>query len=168
MSLLSHQETCRFFGYRPPLYFWFLISGLWCDILQLFLDYLISIIYVFEFEKVTVCWTVSYILSIAVRHTSHKYLVFGEYEGTYFDSLLRTYCAYSTSIFLSMLTNSLLVNFLNCPHLVAWFLTMIWTGVYNYCVLKSVWRSNSSIAPSLASSSGGGITEIEDTKPLIV
>lgn len=139
--MLPHQEKFRIFGYRVPLYFWFVVSGSLCDILQAFIDYGISIVYVSPWEKATICWTLSYIISIWVRHFSHKLLVFGDYEGTYCSSLSRTYLTYSSSIILSMITNRLLVTVFLLTHKQAWFVTMLWTGVYNYFMLKSSWRT---------------------------
>lgn len=130
-TLLWHQEHFKIFGYRPPLYFWFLISGFTCDCIQAMLDYMISIILISLFGEdtgdinsvskddsggssyATICWTVSYILSIAVRHTSHRYIVFGEYEGSYWASLFRLYGAYSASIILSMCSNYFLSRILS-------------------------------------------------------
>lgn len=138
--MLPHQENFRIFGYKAPLYFWFVVSGALCDVLQAFIDYGISIVYVSTWEKATICWTLSYILSIWVRHYSHKLLVFGDYEGTYCSSLTRTYMTYSSSIILSMVTNRLLVTVFFLTHQQAWFVTMLWTGIYNYFMLKSSWR----------------------------
>ncbi len=139
--MLAHQEKAQICGYKLPLYFWFVISGALCDIIQALIDYLISLIYYFDWEKTTICWTLSYILSIAVRHSSHRVLVFGDYEGTYWSSLLKTYATYSSSIVLSMVTNHLIVSFIGLSHKQAWIITMLWTGLYNYFLLKSSWRT---------------------------
>jgi putative flippase GtrA len=110
-----------------------------CDIVQAFIDYGIYLLYVFEWERATVCWTLSYTISIIIRHFSHRLLVFGEFEGTYCSSLTRTYMTYSSSIVISMLTNHLIVSFLNYSHRTAWIITMLWTGIYNYFMLKASW-----------------------------
>lgn len=139
--MLGHQEKAKIFGHKVPLYFWFVLSGGICDIIQALIDFMISVLYTSTWERVTVCWTLSYILSIWIRHYSHRLLVFGEYEGTYCSSLSRTYLTYSSSIIISMVTNHLLVNYLMMTHRVAWIITMLWTGIYNYFMLKSSWRS---------------------------
>jgi hypothetical protein len=139
---LSHQEKCRCFGYKIPLYFWFVLSGTLCDVVQALIDFGVYHIYPYDWERATVCWTVSYTMSVIVRHFSHRFLVFGEFEGTYCQSLGRTYLTYSSSIILSIVTNHVLVNGFNCTHKVAWVLTMLWTGIFNYFALKSSWRSN--------------------------
>lgn len=72
--MLSHQENCMVFGYRVPHYFWFMLSGALCDVVQAFIDYGVYLIYVLQWEKATVCWAVSYTLSIVVRHFSHRLL----------------------------------------------------------------------------------------------
>ena len=141
--MLEHQDKVRVFGYRIPHYFWYVLSGVICDLCQFCLDSLLFAIIShigWEWEKQTVCWTLSYTASIAVRHTSHRYIVFGEFEGTYWASLGRTYLTYSTSIVLSMVSNHVISNVLRFSHYQAWFVTMIWTGILNYFLLKASWR----------------------------
>ncbi len=128
VEMLEHQERCQICGFRPPRYFWFVVSGFVCDMLQAVLDYIISIVYTLQWERITVCWTVSYILSIWIRHFSHKMLVFGDYEGSYLASLGRTYLTYSASIVLSIVTNYALVQHVGLAHKQAWVVTMLWTG----------------------------------------
>lgn len=141
--MLGFQEKTKIFGHKIPTYFWFVLSGGICDIIQACIDYFISITYPVGWpERTTVCWTLSYIMSIWIRHYSHRLLVFGEYEGTYCSSLSRTYLTYSSSIVISMVTNHLLVNYLMLSHRVAWIVTMLWTGIYNYFMLKNSWRSS--------------------------
>jgi hypothetical protein len=50
---------------------------------------------------------------------------------------------YSSSIVISMLTNHLIVSFLNYSHRTAWIITMLWTGIYNYFMLKASWGRKS-------------------------
>ena len=138
--MLINQERCRCFGRKVPLYFFFVLSGALCDVFQALIDYMIFTVYVFEWERPTVCWTLSYIISIVIRHSSHRLLVFGEFEGTYCASLTRTYMTYSSSIVLSMITNHLIVSFLLYSHRTAWITTMLWTGIFNYFMLKASWR----------------------------
>jgi hypothetical protein len=38
-----------------------------------------------------------------------------------------------------MTTNFLLTNYAQLTHQQAWFVTMIWIGAYNYCMLKANW-----------------------------
>lgn len=88
---LHHQDNVRCFGYKIHNYFWFMLSGFLCDLVQALIDYAVYLLYWLPYERETVCWTVSYTLSIIVRHISHRYIVFGEYEGSYCASLCRTY-----------------------------------------------------------------------------
>ena len=143
MLTSKYQETWKCCGYKIPQYFFFVLSGALCDCAQALIDYGVYLLYVFEWERATVCWTISYTLSITLRHSSHRLLVFGEFEGTYCSSLLRTYMTYSTSIVVSMITNHVLCSFLNFSHQFAWIVTMLWTGIYNYFALKASWRSRS-------------------------
>jgi hypothetical protein len=68
-------------------------------------------------------------------------IVFGDFEGSYCQSLGRTFGAYSGSIFLSIFTNQFLTNYLGVSHRNAWIATMLWTGIFNYFMLKSAWRA---------------------------
>lgn len=52
----------------------------------------------------------------------------------------RTYATYSSSIIISMISNYLIVDVFEVSHLLAWFTTMIWTGIYNYFMLKATWK----------------------------
>ena len=140
--MLGHQDKYTIFGYKIPLYFWFVVSGIICDIIQAFIDFGIYLVYPIDYpERATVCWTLSYIISIVFRHYSHKMLVFGDYEGSYWSSLGRMYATYAASIILSMFTNKFLVNNFFFSHRTAWIVTMLWTGILNYFLLKSTWRS---------------------------
>jgi hypothetical protein len=146
--MLINQEKFRIFGYKVPLYFFFAVSGALCDIVQAFIDYGIYSVYPFEWEKTTMCWTVSYTASVIVRHFSHRLLVFGEYEGSYCSSLCRTYLTYASSIVMSMVTNHFIVSFLEFNHINAWIITMLWTGVYNYFMLRASWKKSAPITES--------------------
>jgi hypothetical protein len=144
--MLEHQDSVRVCGYRIPHYFWYVLSGFLCDVCQFFID---SLLFAFissigwEWEKQTVCWTLSYTASIMIRHTSHRYIVFGDFEGSYCASLGRTYLTYSTSIVLSMVSNHVISNTLQFSHYQAWFITMLWTGILNYFLLKASWNAKS-------------------------
>ena len=145
---ISHQENIRIFGYRIPHYFWFMMSGALCDIIQAFVDFFIyNMLPDTAPHRATICWTVSYTISIFIRHYSHRIIVFGEYEGSYCSSLARTYLTYSSSIVISMVCNHLLVNYAGLQHREAWIVTMLWTGIYNYFMLKASWNSKSKTEP---------------------
>ena len=142
MSMLAHQEKLTCFGRRIPHYFWFVLSGALCDIVQAGIDYCVYLFYKLEWERATVCWAISYSVSIIVRHMSHRFIVFGEYEGTYCSSLLKTYMTYSSSIVISVISNHYIVEYFRFSHRDAWVVTMLWTGIYNYFMLKSTWKSS--------------------------
>jgi putative flippase GtrA len=143
-ATLEHQERFKICGHRVPQYFWFVVSGALCDVFQALIDYIVYHLYVYEWERATVCWTVGYTLSIILRHTSHRFLVFGDYEGSYCSSLGRTYLAYSASIVLSMFSNHYIINILKLSHRDAWIITMLWTGLLNYFLLKASWKGKHS------------------------
>lgn len=151
---LADSVTC--FGRKIHRYFWFMLSGMLCDVVQFGIDGVIYNIYPERPERATVCWTLSYTASIIVRHGSHRVIVFGEYDGTYWSSLCRTYLTYLASIILSMVTNYILTSILNVPHLYAWVATMLWTGVFNYFMLKASWRQGGANTPVSTSAAAAG------------
>jgi len=102
------SERAYICGYKVPHYFFFMMSGMICDVIQFFVDKLIYSLYVIDFERSTVCWALSYMISIIFRHSSHRIFVFGEYEGTYFSSLMKTYLTYASSIVISIIANHIL------------------------------------------------------------
>ena len=138
--MLSHQEKFLICGRKVPQYFWFVLSGALCDIIQAGMDFCIYQIYTYEWERATVCWTLSYTLSIVIRHSSHRIIVFGEFEGSYLSSLGKTFLAYSSSIVVSLLSNHFIVEIFNFSHRDAWILTMLWIGLYNYFMLRATWK----------------------------
>ena len=146
-------KNLKVFGYKVPTYPLFMMSGAICDVFQALIDYMISIVYTIDWAKATVCWTLSYTLSIIIRHYSHRMIVFGEYEGTYCSSLGRTYLAYSSSIVISMFMNHYLVEGFGLEHKVAYLITMLGTGIYNYFALKASWRSNKGSTSSATTTS---------------
>lgn len=139
--MLAHQERVRIFGYPVPQYFWFMLSGALCDMVQACLYYLVSVLYVSTWEKPTVCWTVSYILSIWARHTSHRILVFGEFEGTYLSSVIRMYLTYGSSIIFSTILSHVLSSWFMLSHSQALVCTVLPTGLYNYFMIRNTWKS---------------------------
>ena len=151
-AMLINREKYKCCGYQIPQYLFFVLSGAICDVVQACIDYAISLVYIYDWEKPTICWTLSYTISILVRHFSHKQLVFGDYEGTYCSSLARTYMTYSSSIVISLITNHLITTYFMISHAKAWILTMLWTGLYNYFMLKATWKRKSS-QPTISSNS---------------
>lgn len=131
------SKVVRICGKKPPQYLWFVLSGGGCDVVQFFIDYTIH--KGFKIENATICWTLGFFFSILVRHTSHRYLVFGDYVGGYKKSLIRMYGGYSFSIIASMIFNWIMTTKLETPHYVAWVFTLLWTGGFNYFMLKKLW-----------------------------
>lgn len=72
-------ELVTIFGMRPPRYLFYMMSGIVCDIIQFLMD--LFLLVVLEIKDASVCWALGFFLSIAFRHTSHRYLVFGDYVG---------------------------------------------------------------------------------------
>lgn len=124
-------------GIHPPRYLCFMISGFICDLIQFSIDILLH--KVLLLEDASVCWALGFGLSVAFRHTSHRYLVFGDYVGGYWKSLGRMYAGYSVIIVISTLFNIVMTRYLQLPHYVAWVVTLLWTGIVNYFILKKLW-----------------------------
>ena len=131
----SAAEVVRLAGVQPPRYLWYMLSGAICDVIQLCMDILLHE----QIEDASICWAVTFFLSVVFRHTFHRYLVFGDYVGGYKASLARMYGGYSIIIVLSTLFNILMTRVATFSHYVAWILTLLWTGIANYFILKKLW-----------------------------
>jgi hypothetical protein len=149
----SCADAVSFFGgtIRPPRYVWYMISGFSCDIIQFCLDLLLHV--GLGITDASTCWSISFTISIAFRHTTHRYLVFGNYVGGYYRSLIRMYTGYSVSIILSTIFNQLLTRSANIPHYVAYLFTLFWTGIVNYFMLKRLWSFGGSVTSSSTANS---------------
>ena len=74
-------ETCVVCGRRPPRFLFFVLSGSACNGVQLGLDRLLILaLPEGRWWVPTLCWTLSYALSISVRFVSHAALVFGPHR----------------------------------------------------------------------------------------
>lgn len=131
----SAAEVVQLAGVRPPRYLWYMLSGATCDILQLCMDILLRA----QIEDASICWATTFFLSVVARHSCHRYLVFGDYVGGYWASLGRMYGGYSIIIVLSTLFNILMTRVATLSYYVAWILTLLWTGIANYFILKKLW-----------------------------
>jgi len=115
-----------------------MVSGTLCDVIQLFIDLLAKWYIV---PDPSICWAISFFCSIYFRHTSHRYFVFGDYVGSYWTSLMKMYTSYSLIVFLSTMFNMLMIRQYEIRHYVAWCVTLIWTGIVNYLILKKIWSA---------------------------
>lgn len=122
-------------GRRPPQFIFYAISGTLCDVIQLALDFFLAI---FMGWDGTTTWAVSFWLSIVFRHTSHRYIVFGGYSGGYASSLTRMYLSYTGIVVLSTVFNYFMINS-GINRWKAWAITVVWTGVINFFIVKAVW-----------------------------
>lgn len=150
-------------GRQPPRYLWYMISGALCDVFQFGVNWCLrqwwnnnnttsttamvmgAMIRGSSSSTTTTsssaqCWFLSFVISIAARHTSHRYLVFGAYNPSYWPSLGRMYAGYSFSIVLSTLFNYWITQEGGVSHYVAYAITLLWTGVVNYFVLQRLWK----------------------------
>mmetsp|Transcript_14347 Transcript_14347/g.33399 ORF Transcript_14347/g.33399 Transcript_14347/m.33399 type:complete len:237 (+) Transcript_14347:210-920(+) len=128
-------EVVRIAGVRPPRYLCYMVSGSGCDVIQF-------LMYVLLYEQIrdaSLCWALSFGGSIVFRHTTHRYLVFGDYVGGYWQSLGRMYAGYSIIIVLSTIFNYAVQKYVDMSHKIAWILTLLWTGIVNYMILKKLW-----------------------------
>ena len=132
---LPAAEVVRIAGIRPPRYLCYMISGSGCDIIQ----FVLYILFYQQLKDASVCWALSFGSSILFRHTTHRYLVFGDYVGGYWRSLGRMYAGYSIIIVLSTIFNFVVMRYVDIPHILAWVLTILWTGIVNYFILKKLW-----------------------------
>mmetsp|Transcript_16068 Transcript_16068/g.40278 ORF Transcript_16068/g.40278 Transcript_16068/m.40278 type:complete len:234 (-) Transcript_16068:405-1106(-) len=128
-------EVVRVAGIRPPRYLCYMVSGSGCDIIQ----FVLYVLAYKQFEDASLAWALSFGGSIVFRHTTHRYLVFGDYVGGYWASLRRMYAGYSIIIVLSTIFSYVVTKFFDLPHFVVFILTLLWTGIVNYFILKKLW-----------------------------
>ncbi len=133
-------EVVRVAGIKPPRYLCYMVSGSGCDIIQ----FILYVLAYKQFEDASLSWAASFGGSIVFRHTTHRYLVFGDYVGGYWASLRRMYAGYSIIIVLSTIFNYVVMKYLDMPHVLAWILTLLWTGIVNYLILKKLWSFDGS------------------------
>jgi hypothetical protein len=133
----SAADAIQIAGMQPPRYLWYMLSGAMCDVIQFLMDVLLY--FTFHIEDASTCWAISFSLSVYFRHISHRWLVFGDYVGGYKSSLIRMYGGYSVIIVLSTVFNILMTKMASISHYVAWILTLLWTGIANYFILKKLW-----------------------------
>jgi len=129
-------EVVEILGIIPPRYLCFMVSGIVCDVVQFILYILL---YYWLIKDASLCWMLSFFASVIFRHTSHRYLVFGDYVGGYYSSLGKMYIGYSIIIVLSTIFNLVMTKFVKVQHMIAWFITLLWTGIVNYFILKKIW-----------------------------
>jgi hypothetical protein len=143
----SASETVLILNVKPPQYFWFMVSGAICDAILFAMDYGMH----FYVPDPSACWAICFTLSVAFRHSTHRYLVFGNYVGGYWNSLLRIYGGYSVTIILSTIFNIIMTRYFSVRHYVAWVITLLWTGIVNFFILKRFWsfggEKNAKISP---------------------
>jgi len=130
-------ETVQIMGISPPRYLCYMLSGSGCDVIQFVIDWILHTI--FQWDDPSLCWAFGFGISIIFRHTTHRYLVFGDYVGGYWRSLGRMYGGYSIIIVLSTIFNFIMTHNFHLPHYVAWIITLLWTGIVNYFILKKLW-----------------------------
>ena len=114
----------------------FVISGVIGTILFYILYEFLYRILTFEEYKSTICWCISYLLSIAWQHKLHLVIVFPNKKiNNYFYSLFKTYLVYSFSLILSTFI-SFCFDLIHLEHTVSWVLTLTITGFLNYFTVK--------------------------------
>ena len=87
-----------------------------------------------EFQKITIAWFLSYIISIWLQHALHSTLVYG-WASSYWKGLAATYTGYSLALFSSVPINAILVSQLLLTASQAWIGTLVITGTANYFLL---------------------------------
>ena len=95
-----------------------------------------AIVYInpFEYQKITVAWFLSYVISIWFQHALHATLVYG-WRTSYMKGLIATYTGYSMALFSSVPINAMLVNKFEFTASGAWMGTLVLTGIANYFLL---------------------------------
>ncbi len=129
-----------------------------CDIVQLGIDFFL--LHALQIKDSSTCWALGFGISIIVRHSSHRYLVFGMYVGGYWKSLMRMYTGYSIIIAISTLFNIFMTKVLMLSHYTAWVATLLWTGIVNYFILKYIWSFDGKKKGSVNNSSSSSSSSV--------
>ena len=171
---LADRVRCG--GRRLPRYAWYMLSGAICDVFQFLIDrvvYTSALVAMLPYERDTVSWTVSYVLTIALRHETHRIFVFGAYEGSYWRNLGKMYMTYATTIAASIVLRSMLAHAAEYlpPILLAYasartygyFATMLFTGIFSYFALKRSWGTNGGGAGGAGAA--GSTSDGKSTRP---
>eukprot|EP00929_Paragymnodinium_shiwhaense_P013946 TRINITY_DN121798_c0_g1_i1.p1 TRINITY_DN121798_c0_g1~~TRINITY_DN121798_c0_g1_i1.p1 ORF type:complete len:173 (-),score=17.45 TRINITY_DN121798_c0_g1_i1:323-841(-) len=88
----------------------------------------------YKWQKITVAWFGSYVISIWLQHFLHATLVYG-WNASYWRGLFSTYMGYSAALVVSVPINAGLVNYLGLNAGQAWLGTLLLTGIANYFLL---------------------------------
>ena len=139
-------ETCLICGRRPPRFVFFAISGSLCNAAQLGLDRLIyhslGDELVHSWWGPTMCWSLSYMLSVSLRHVSHAAFVFGPHKDSLAVALAKTYLAYLSTIMASSAMHLSLVAGANVSHEMALVLVSFFSVGWSYAALSQTWRED--------------------------
>jgi len=140
-QIVGLADRVRCCGHKLPRYAWFMLSGSTVDFLMFSIDRFLMALTPASFPaRDSTTWAVSFGIAVIFRHATHTILVFGQFEGSYWNSLSRTYAAYSSVLVATTLTNWLLISVMGLAHTTAWICTMLWSGVCSYFLLKKSWR----------------------------
>ena len=112
----------------------FMTSGLIGSVAFYLLNEAIVKVNPVEYQKITVAWFLSYVVSIWLQHALHATLVYG-WVTSYWKGLIATYTGYSMALFSSVPINAGLVNKLEFTASGAWMGTLVLTGMANYFLL---------------------------------
>jgi len=91
----------------------------------------------------TLCWTLSYALSVGLRHTSHAIIVFGPHTDPAWLAMTKTYLTYLSTIIASTAINLALVAGASMSHEAALLITATFSVGWSYFALSYTWRRTS-------------------------
>jgi hypothetical protein len=108
---IALAESCVVCGRHPPRFLFFAASGSLCNVAQLVLDRALLALLPHDVWWIpTACWTLSYTLSVSLRHYSHALCVFGRHADPMCIALGKTYLTYMSTIVASTAVNLALVG----------------------------------------------------------
>lgn len=126
---------------RIPQPIRFALAGGIGNVAFFYLDQAVYAANPFSWQRSTVSWALSYLISVWLQHFLNTILVFGRNKNGYWSSLAKTYMTYTISIVLSPIVNMGLINYLNFGHQMAWFGTLASTGMLNYFTVSAAMKS---------------------------
>ena len=137
---LPLSQSCTCCGHKPPRFLFFAISGTLCNAAQLAMDRAIFVLLPEIWWAPTLCWTISYALSVALRHISHAVIVFGPHGDPPWVAVSKTYLAYLSTIIASTAINLALVAGASFSHELSLVVTASFSVFWSYLALSVTWK----------------------------
>ncbi|KAL6078990.1 hypothetical protein QOT17_001142 [Balamuthia mandrillaris] len=125
-SVLKQAEPNPYSQYEQVV--WFCVSGSIGTLLSYLLFEALLFLDPFAWHKGTLCWALSYLISISWQHALHRGLLMGDY-GNYWLNLLKSYMVYVPAVLFSTSLYYLLDERLHVTIESKWIIVTLATGL---------------------------------------